>query len=100
VRKLTLGFAAEITKRHEFGRADRAGDAAPSGGFLDPARYTLDIWSAVYPPHKNSLHAFHAHQDSLASCVFYAASEPYSTPLGFVDPRGGSPLQDYERFRA
>merc|ERR1711924_481084 len=50
-------------------------------------------------------HGFHAHQDDLVSCVLYAItgptkSSPSDTPIGFIDPRGGSPLDDYERHRS
>lgn len=63
----------------------------------DAQEYRTVLWAAVYPGN-GGRHGFHAHQGSLSSCVFYARTSGFTTPIIFADPRGAPPVNDYERY--
>ena len=69
---------------------------------LDLDQYHYVMWVQVYPSYRKSggRHGYHAHQNSLISCVLYAQTDPVKTPIGFLDPRGAPVTRDYERVKA
>ena len=58
--------------------------------------FSSDFWSAVYTP--GIVHSHHTHQMSLVSAVYYSKAGARNTPIVFSDPRGATPIDNYEQF--
>jgi len=57
----------------------------------------MTLWAAVYPG-DGGRHGYHSHQSSLASCVLYCRTPgSRAGPITFLDPRGATPMNDYEQ---
>ena len=54
-----------------------------------------DFWSAVYIP--DTVHSHHVHQMSIVSAVYYSKVGAQNTPIVFSDPRGATPIHNYEQ---
>lgn len=61
-------------------------------------------WMAIYPGkavgalREGGRHGYHAHQDSIVSCVFYVATDALTTPITFLDPRAKNSVDNFERY--
>ena len=58
--------------------------------------HSEDFWSAVYIP--TTVHSHHVHQMSVVSAVYYSKAGAQNTPIVFSDPRGATPIQNYEQY--